>query len=167
MTSRGTPRGRGGENGWPRERPGNGVGVVRLLSVNVGRPRPNPWKGISATGIDKRPVAARVAVAAPGPKGTGAVGLAGDRAYDVRQHGGADMAVCAYAREDLDGWEAELGLPLRDGMFGSAVGGQIGLRVARLGVGQGLLVPVRVARSREAEHRSLPGRGTLDDLEPV
>ena len=36
--------------------------------------------------------------------------------------------------------------------------------VARLGVGQGLLVPVRVARSWEAEHRPLPGRGPLDDL---
>jgi hypothetical protein len=49
----------------------------------------------------------------------------------------------------------------------SAVGRQIGPGVARLGVGQGLLVPVRVARSWEAEHRSLPGRGPLDDLEPV
>jgi hypothetical protein len=49
----------------------------------------------------------------------------------------------------------------------SAVGGQIGPGVARLGVGQGLLVPVRVARSWEAEHRPLPGRGPLDDLEPV
>ena len=48
-----------------------------------------------------------------------------------------------------------------------AVGRQIGPGVARLGVGQGLLVPVRVARSWEAEHRSLPGRGPLDDLEPV
>ena len=48
-----------------------------------------------------------------------------------------------------------------------AVGRQIGPGVARLGVGQGLLVPVRVARSGEAEHRPLPGRGPLDDLEPV
>src|SRR5262252_8602115 len=49
----------------------------------------------------------------------------------------------------------------------SAVGGQIGPGVARLGVGQGLLVPVRVARSWEAEDRPLPGRRPLDDLEPV
>jgi hypothetical protein len=48
-----------------------------------------------------------------------------------------------------------------------AVGRQIGPGVARLGVGQGLLVPVRVARSGEAEHRPLPGRGPLDELEPV
>ncbi|MEU2023960.1 MOSC domain-containing protein [Streptomyces sp. NPDC016469] len=88
------------------------------LSVNIGRPRPNPWKGISATGIDKRPVDGPVAVTAPGPKGTGAVGLSGDRVYDVKNHGGADQAVYAYAREDLDGWEAELGRPLANGVFG-------------------------------------------------
>ncbi|MGC4945978.1 MOSC domain-containing protein [Streptomyces sp. DT224] len=91
---------------------------THVLSVNIGRPRPNPWKGISATGIDKRPVDGPVAVAAPGPKGTGAVGLAGDRAYDVKHHGGTDQAVYAYAREDLDGWEAELGRPLANGVFG-------------------------------------------------
>lgn len=91
---------------------------VKLLSVNVGRPRPNPWKGLSATGIDKRPVDAPVTVTDPGPKGTGAVGLAGDRVYDVKHHGGSDQAVYAYAREDLDGWEAELGRPLENGTFG-------------------------------------------------
>ncbi|WNI28569.1 MOSC domain-containing protein [Streptomyces sp. ITFR-6] len=91
---------------------------MKLLSVNIGRPRPNPWKGLSATGIDKRPVTGPVAVSAPGPKGTGAVGLAGDRVHDVKHHGGADQAVYAYAREDLDGWQAELGRPLADGVFG-------------------------------------------------
>ncbi|MFD6717990.1 sulfurase [Micromonospora sp. TSRI0369] len=91
---------------------------MRVISVNVGRPQPNPWKGIGATGIDKRPVDGLVAVTAPGPKGTGAVGLAGDRVYDVAHHGGADQAVYAYAREDLDHWEAELGRPLADGCFG-------------------------------------------------
>src|SRR5690242_21836110 len=56
----------------------------------------------------------------------------------------------------------------RSGLPGPlAVGGQVGPGIARLGVGQGLLVPVRVARGWEAEHRSLPGRGPLDDLEPV
>lgn len=91
---------------------------MKVLSVNIGRPRPNPWKGLSATGIDKRPAVGPVAVADPGPKGTGAVGLAGDRSYDVRHHGGSDQAVYAYAREDLDGWEPELGRPLAHGAFG-------------------------------------------------
>ncbi|TWG06435.1 MOSC domain-containing protein YiiM [Streptomyces brevispora] len=91
---------------------------MKLLSVNIGCPRPNPWKGLSSTGIDKRPVDGPVAVTAPGPKGTGAVGLAGDRVYDVKHHGGADQAVYAYAREDLDDWGAELGRPLANGAFG-------------------------------------------------
>jgi MOSC domain-containing protein YiiM len=92
--------------------------IMRLLSVNVGKPRANPWKPIVLTGIDKRPVSGPVLVAAPGPKGTGAVGLAGDRVYDVKNHGGDDQAVYAYAREDLDGWQAELGVPLGNGAFG-------------------------------------------------
>lgn len=91
---------------------------MRLLSVNIGRPRPNPWKGLGATGIDKRPVSGPVAVSAPGPKGTGEVGLAGDRVYDVKHHGGVHQAVYAYAREDLDTWQAELGRPLANGVFG-------------------------------------------------
>ncbi len=91
---------------------------MELLSVNVGQPRCNPWKSLSATGIDKRPVAGPVAVTAPGPKGTGQVGLAGDRVYDVKHHGGYDQAVYAYAREDLDRWEAELGRRLANGSFG-------------------------------------------------
>ena len=88
---------------------------VHLLSVNVGAPRENPWKGVATTGIDKRPVPHAVAVTTPGPKGDGAVGLAGDRAHDVRHHGGADQAVYAYAREDLDHWQEQLGRRLHDG----------------------------------------------------
>jgi MOSC domain-containing protein YiiM len=91
---------------------------MKVLSVNIGRPRPNPWKRLAATGIDKRPVTGPVEVTAPGPKGTGAVGLAGDRAYDVKHHGGSDQAVYAYAREDLDVWEREVGRPLANGSFG-------------------------------------------------
>jgi MOSC domain-containing protein YiiM len=91
---------------------------MRLLSVNVGRPRPNPWKPVAQTGIDKRPVSGPVMVTAPGPKGTGAVGLAGDRVYDVAHHGGPEQAVYAYAREDLDDWAAELGRTLDNGVFG-------------------------------------------------
>jgi MOSC domain-containing protein YiiM len=91
---------------------------MRLLSVNVGKPRLNPWKRLSATGIDKRPVTGPVAVTAPGAKGTGEVGLAGDRAYDGKHHGGPDQAVYAYAREDLDTWQATLHTPLTNGSFG-------------------------------------------------
>jgi MOSC domain-containing protein YiiM len=91
---------------------------VRLVSVNVGKPRANLWQSVELTGIDKHPVSGPVMVAAPVSEGTGAVGLAGDRVFDVDFHGGRDMAVYAYAREDLDFWEAELGTPLRSGVFG-------------------------------------------------
>jgi MOSC domain-containing protein YiiM len=91
---------------------------VKLLSVNIGHPRLNPSKRSRLTGIDKRPVDGPVAVAAPATEGTGAVGLAGDRVHDVRGHGGADQAVYAYAREDLDFWQDELGRPLPNGVFG-------------------------------------------------
>lgn len=91
---------------------------MRLLSVNVGTPLPNPWKRVALTGIDKRPVSGPVMVTAPGPKGTGEVGLHGDRVYDVKHHGGPDQAVYAYAREDLGKWQAELGVTLGNGSFG-------------------------------------------------
>jgi MOSC domain-containing protein YiiM len=91
---------------------------MKVVSVNVGRPRPNPWKEMSLTGIDKQPVDGPVLVTPARAKGLGMVGLAGDRVYDVRNHGGPDQAVYAYAREDLDGWEAELGRPLPNGVFG-------------------------------------------------
>ena len=91
---------------------------MKLLSVNVGQPRPNPWKEMKRTGIDKRPVDGPVMVTPPRAKGLGMVGLAGDRVYDVRNHGGPDQAVYAYAREDLDFWAAQLGRPLGNGVFG-------------------------------------------------
>lgn len=90
---------------------------MRLLSVNVGKPRPASWKPYTLTGIDKQPVSGPVTVTAPGPKGTGEVGLAGDRVFD-KSHGGPDQAVYAYAREDLDRWEAELDTRLHGGVFG-------------------------------------------------
>ena len=91
---------------------------MKLLSVNVGHPRLNPWKEMKLTGIDKRPVDGPVMVTPARAKGLGMVGLAGDRVYDVRNHGGPDQAVYAYAREDLDFWEAELDRPLGSGVFG-------------------------------------------------
>lgn len=57
-------------------------------------------------------------VSAPGPKGTGASGLAGDAVCDLRHHGGDHQAVYAYAREDLDAWGKELDRSLPSGTFG-------------------------------------------------
>ncbi|MFE7838428.1 MOSC domain-containing protein [Streptomyces sp. NPDC057474] len=93
---------------------------MKLLSLNVGRPKavdvPEESKRVS--GIDKRPVDGPVRVAAPGPKGVGAGGVAGDAVCNTKHHGGDDQAVYAFAREDLDGWERELGRTLPSGIFG-------------------------------------------------
>ncbi|GAB3236159.1 MOSC domain-containing protein [Glycomyces halotolerans] len=92
---------------------------MRIISVNIARPRPNHWKdGVEFTGIDKRPVSGPVAVRAAGPKGGGEVGLEGDRIGDVKHHGGTNQAVYAYAREDYDHFESLLGMELRGGRFG-------------------------------------------------
>jgi MOSC domain-containing protein YiiM len=42
---------------------------MKVLSVNVGQPRENPWKTMKLTGIDKRPVEGPVKVTAPRAKG--------------------------------------------------------------------------------------------------
>ena len=84
--------------------------MARLLSVNVGQPQEADWAGIGHTSIDKRPVV--------GPTKVTELGLAGDQVSDTVHHGGVDQAVSAYAREDLDFWEGELGQEIRDGQFG-------------------------------------------------
>jgi len=91
---------------------------MELLSVNAGRPTAVDYTNAPSgrTGIDKRPVEGPVRIAAPGPEG--ASGVAGDAVCDLRFHGGADRAVYAFAREDLDRWEAELGRTLAAGSFG-------------------------------------------------
>ncbi|MGW3291547.1 MOSC domain-containing protein [Streptomyces sp. NPDC001002] len=91
---------------------------MELLSLNLGHARAVPYADMGVTGIDKRPVAGPVRVSAPGAKGVGASGLAGDEVCDLRHHGGDDQAVYAVAREDLDDWERELGRPLANGAFG-------------------------------------------------
>ncbi|MFE1313551.1 MOSC domain-containing protein [Streptomyces sp. NPDC058755] len=93
---------------------------MKLLSVNLGRPTPVPYtdQAEGVTGIDKQPTDGPVRVAAPGPKGVGGSGLAGDAVCELRHHGGYDQAVYAFAREDLDAWERELDRSLANGCFG-------------------------------------------------
>ncbi|MFE9646965.1 MOSC domain-containing protein [Streptomyces sp. NPDC006365] len=93
---------------------------MKLLSLNLGRAEASEHtdQPERVTGIDKRPVAGPVRVAAPGPKGVGASGVAGDAVCHTRHHGGDHQAVYAFAREDLDDWERELGRTLVSGTFG-------------------------------------------------
>jgi len=69
------------------------------------------WRGNDVrTGIWKRPL--------PGPVAARGVNLEGDDQADRRVHGGPDKAVYAYAREDTEWWERELGRELEHGTFG-------------------------------------------------
>lgn len=90
-----------------------------ILSVNLAVPERSTAKRVGVTGINKQPVDGPVAVRAPGPKTTGLhSGLVGDQIFDIEHHGGDDQAVYAYAREDYDWWEAQLGRVLPGGIFG-------------------------------------------------
>ena len=82
-----------------------------IVSVNVGRPRQVEWHGRTVTtAIWKAPVQGRVLVEG--------INLAGDDQADRRVHGGETKAVYAYAAEDYDWWEGELGEPVGPGTFG-------------------------------------------------
>ena len=90
-----------------------------LESVNRGRPRPNPYKSATATGIGKQPAPGPVEVRDPGPRPIGlGSGLVGDFIGDGKHHGGADQALYAFQREDLDRWEERLARKLPSGFFG-------------------------------------------------
>lgn len=80
-------------------------------AVNVGLPRAVAYNGHEIlTAIWKSPVAGRVPLRG--------VNLRGDDQADREVHGGPDKAVYAYAAEDTETWEAELGEPLGPGTFG-------------------------------------------------
>ena len=81
-----------------------------VLSVNVGHAVRVDWsQDQRATAIDKRPVDGPVRVSRE-RVGTDQHGLPG--------HGHEHAAVYAYAREDAEFWEAELGRALPPGIFG-------------------------------------------------
>ena len=87
------------------------LAVGGVVAVNVGQPREIEWQGRRAlSGIWKSPVAGRVAVRG--------VNVVGDAQADFEVHGGPDKAVYAYAVEDTEWWEAQLGRTLGPGAFG-------------------------------------------------
>jgi MOSC domain-containing protein YiiM len=87
---------------------------AQVISVNTGRGRQAPYGGRTGrTAIDKRPRS--------GPVTIGRLGADADDQVDKQNHGGPDQAVYAYAREDLDWWAGQLGLKLRDGVFGENI----------------------------------------------
>ena len=66
--------------------------------------------GFGVTAIDKRPAEGLVKFKR--------FGVFGDVQGDSEHHGGPDQAVYAYSQEDADYWSAELGRPIRPGLFG-------------------------------------------------
>ncbi|WP_374927796.1 MOSC domain-containing protein [Kytococcus sedentarius] len=88
-----------------------------VRSVNVAHPQPDPGGDERVSGIDKRP-ADRIELVAPGPSYGDGSGVVGDTIGDSDHHGGAQKAVYAVAREELDHWQAELGVEVTDGAFG-------------------------------------------------
>ena len=85
--------------------------TAQILSLNVVHEIiPDVGGSVGVTAIDKRPVSdAREVTAA---------GVAGDQRADVEHHGMPEQAVYAYAREDYEWWEAELGTEFSPGVFG-------------------------------------------------
>jgi len=74
---------------------------MKVLSVNVGRPRIVLWKGTQvSTAIFKSPV--------EGPLDLKRLNLEGDRQADLSVHGGPDKAVYAYPSEHYADWRQRL-----------------------------------------------------------
>jgi MOSC domain-containing protein YiiM len=85
---------------------------MKIVSVNVGTPRPVAWQGRRImTGFFKEPVAGRVRLRR--------LNLEGDRQADLAVHGGAHKAVYVYPSEHYPFWRRELELEdLPWGSFG-------------------------------------------------
>ena len=85
---------------------------ARVLSINITSVvHQGEWTGSEGrTGIDKRSVV--------GPIEFKNNGVVGDRIIDTNVHGGYDQAVYAYAQEDAQWWEKEIGEEIPAGRFG-------------------------------------------------
>jgi len=86
--------------------------MARILSVNVGRPKPvsYPTSSLPETGIEKRPV--------DGPVRITFDGVEGNEVASKDVHGDEFMRVYAYAAEDYAWWAAELLRVPEPGQFG-------------------------------------------------
>jgi MOSC domain-containing protein YiiM len=93
---------------------GNGEGQQMsgvVASANVGGVVDIEWNGRRfRSAIGKTPLTGQV--------GLDGVNLRGDDQADRNAHGGPDRAAYAYAAEDYDWWESQLGQSLEPGRFG-------------------------------------------------
>ncbi len=102
---------------------------MKVLSINIASiVHEGDWTGSEGkTGIDKRSVSGAVVFAQEH--------LANDVIVDRQAHGGYDQAVYAYAREDADWWENEIGTSIDNGRFGENLT-TLGIDVNAAGVGE-------------------------------
>lgn len=91
--------------------------MAYVLSCNKAIPREDPGGAPRVSGMYKVPVDS-LELFAPGPSYGDGPGVVGDTVGDTKHHGGAQKAVYAFAREELDYWEARLSTTLVDGSFG-------------------------------------------------
>jgi hypothetical protein len=83
--------------------------IARLSSIQVGLPR--TLGSEDATEPDERPwTTGSFKVPAEGPIYLRYTNLGGDGQADLRNHGGADKAVCVYASQHYPFWRRELGI---------------------------------------------------------
>lgn len=121
-----------------------------VRSTNLAHPKPDPGTD-RRTGIDKRPVEG-IEVFTPGPSYGDGPGVSDDFIGDSKHHGGAQKAVYAFSREELDWWEGELGRGLSDGMYGENLTTE-GLDLEsllinqRLRIGDDVVVEVSIPRT--------------------
>jgi len=106
---------------------------MKLLSIQVGRPRDLVWRGQEVrTSIFKTPVT--------GPVRVGALNLDGDEQSDLTVHGGRRKAVYVYPSEHYEFWRTELDDPdLEWGAFGENLTTE-GLLEDRVAIGDRLLI---------------------------
>ena len=113
-----------------------------VLSTNVAVPRQDPGGTDRVSGIDKRPQP-YIDVDIPGPSYGDGSGVDGDTVGDAKHHGGAQKAVYAFSREQLDHWEAELGRSFRNGSFGENLTTQ-GVDLSKLLINQRVTIGTAV-----------------------
>ncbi len=85
---------------------------MEILSINItATVHEGQWTGsMGSTGIDKQSVSGPVVFANDG--------VTNDVIVDREHHGGFDQAVYAYAREDANWWQIQLGIQIENGRFG-------------------------------------------------
>lgn len=118
--------------------------MSRLLAVCVVHQLLPDAGTAGVTGIDKRPVARGVKI--------GPFGARGDVQVNRKHHGGLDKALYAYAQEDAEHWERELGREVPPGFFGENLRTEgIDVNAARIGevwqIGERVQVAVTMPRT--------------------